>query len=152
MRPILALLLAAFLAAPALVRAEDVALRPWIIDGKPVDPACLLPIADLTGQSSVVDLADCGSDIVITKDVFHRPDLIGFSYKEKGETSDWPNASFYYRYVGRVGDKDIIYALYSGGGTGVFDSLVALRRQTTTSGNSGDTIPNSYHKSFGWSA
>ena len=63
-------------------------------------------------------------------DKFSKPGLIGFAYKEKNDTNDWPSGDFHYRYVGRVGDRDIIFAAYWTGGSGQFSSLVSLRRKT----------------------
>jgi len=130
----------AFLAVATLVAwpvasAKELAPRPLLVDGKPINPLCLLPIADQTGQSSRIDLKNCVSDITLENTIPPIPGLIGFDYANKGEPSDWPRSSFYYRYLGQLGKVSILFAQYSGGGSGHFTSLVELERRDAASFN-----------------
>ena len=112
--------------------AQDTRPRPLLIDGKPINPLCLLPISDETGQSTRISLNNCGSDIIVRDYASRGPEWIGFSYTDKNEPIAERTAEYNYRYVGQIGEKAILFSNYSGGGSGHFTSLVALKRRDAT--------------------
>ncbi len=118
------LLVAAMLAGRSAIGADRLP-SPLVVDGRPIDPTCLMTLAN--GDSSrldPIDLRHCHrADIVVTHDS-RDPGMIGFEYKEK----DIPDAHpyFYYRFLGAYHGHALLFIEFSGGGTGQFTNLVGV--------------------------
>jgi uncharacterized protein len=111
------------------------ATKPFLVDGKPIDPVCLLPLADQTGESSRIDLDECPHDELVMRETPDKPGLIGFSYVDKKDPPGAGLADLYYRYVGEYRGSAVLYTEYSGGGSGNFSQLDALKRSGKASFN-----------------
>jgi hypothetical protein len=120
--------LAIFLALCANARAD----KPYMIDGKAIEPACLfgLTYGD-SARSEPIDLNNC-------KPAWLVPDgraevkngTIGYSYHDKNDPD--VRGDLYYRYIGQADGHDILILYSWGGGSGNFSNLVGVDHTGST--------------------
>lgn len=100
---------------------------------KPIDPLCIDKLSlDQTARASSVNVDECSKHRNIVEegvnDDLIRKGYIGYEYSynlpgatEKGTT--------YYKYLGKVDDAHVIYAMQNTGGSGFFTSILWIKRQ-----------------------
>ena len=117
----------ALLAAP--LRAAGAKPAALLIDGKPIDVTCLMPLANGDGSRlEPIDLRRCRNGDIVIKSRKSFPDMIGFDYVEKDDR-EMSEPYFYYRFLGLYEGRSILFIVSSGGGTGRFTNLIALDRK-----------------------
>jgi hypothetical protein len=126
----LAFAFAALLAfAGSQASAADPATSPLLIGGMPVDPTCLISLAN--GDSSrldPIDLHRCHrTDLVVTRGP-SDPRMIGFEYHFRTDQAQPRSPYFFYRYLGDWHHHALLFIESGGGGTGAFTQLVGVDR------------------------
>lgn len=122
------------LVGAAPTHADGTTKSPLLIDGKPIDTLCLLPILDAFGHlgsspSRTIDLDNCRRDDIVNvrRDVERDTgsDMVGvlFDYRE-GSSGN----SFFYRYVGEYRGSSVLLAESYVCCEGADGDLVGLKR------------------------
>ncbi|HEY2445594.1 MAG TPA: hypothetical protein VGI20_07650 [Rhizomicrobium sp.] len=106
------------------MRSESLPLK---IDGRPVDPSCLLNLAKPGDTKGVtIDLHDCRHSEIVVERGPSDPKMIGFEYRSKKSIDKSARPYFYYRFLGFYRRHALLFIEFGSGGAGEFTRLVGV--------------------------
>jgi len=100
-----------------------------VIDGSPIDPACLLNFAfDDESSRQPVELKHCKPEDLVIKGDGAEPGMIGFEYEFRHASKNMYQPYFEYRYLGRYHGHALLFVENGSGTAGQFTQLISVDR------------------------
>jgi len=116
-----------FLVPPAL--PEMTAAGTLVVDGKAVDPICLLGLARANNSESIsVELRKCGNEHIIIGSGSSDPAMFGFNYRVRNAQRVSDRRYLFYRLLGFYRGRPLLFIEFSQGDASNWTRIVGVNK------------------------